>query len=393
MDDRVVDQPLRSQFELADGQSEASSRSGLARIRAFLSPIFIATVVIPTALAILYFGFLASDVYISTSNFVVRSPSKSNATSLGMVLSNGSLNGASEESSAVEEYLLSRAALDDANRDGLVRKAYGGADVSWIDRFGGMLSGKSNEQLFRYFSDKLSVENDVTTQVIALTVHAYDPKEAQLINERLLDAAESLVNRLSDRARNDAVSIAGREVANAQNEVREASVRLAKYRNHAGVIDPEKEAAVRLQMISKLQDELIAARTQLQQLRTYTPRASQIPFLETQVRSISQEIEDQTAGVAGGSRSLSARAAQYQELVLANELAEKQLGASLASLEEARSEARRKRAYVERIASPNLPDYPLEPHRVRGMLATFLLGLIAWGVLSTLIVGVREHRD
>ena len=121
MDDRVVDQPLRSQFELADGQSEASSRSGLARIRAFLSPIFIATVVIPTALAILYFGFLASDVYISTSNFVVRSPSKSNATSLGMVLSNGSLNGASEESSAVEEYLLSRAALDDANRDGLVR--------------------------------------------------------------------------------------------------------------------------------------------------------------------------------------------------------------------------------------------------------------------------------
>jgi capsule polysaccharide export protein KpsE/RkpR len=30
---------------------------------------------------------------------------------------------------------------------------------------------------------------------------------------------------------------------------------------------------------------------------------------------------------------------------------------------------------------------------VRGVLATLLFGLIAWGVLSLLLAGVREHQD
>ena len=31
--------------------------------------------------------------------------------------------------------------------------------------------------------------------------------------------------------------------------------------------------------------------------------------------------------------------------------------------------------------------------RVWNIIATFILGLLAWGVLSMLIVGIREHRD
>ncbi len=226
-----------------------------------------------------------------------------------------------------------------------------------------------------------------------LSVRAFDPKEAHTISERLLKQAEGLVNRLSQRARKDAIAIAQSEVDDAKANARTAALALSRFRNRSGVIDPEKEATVRLQMISKLQDQLISARTQLLQMRTYTPRASQIPFLETQVRSLESEIARQTSGIAGGNRSLSASAARYQELQLDSELAGKQLAAALASLEEAAAEARRKRAYVERISGPSLPDYAPEPRRLRGILATFVLGLLAWGVISTLIIGIREHRD
>jgi capsular polysaccharide transport system permease protein len=65
----------------------------------------------------------------------------------------------------------------------------------------------------------------------------------------------------------------------------------------------------------------------------------------------------------------------------------------LASLEDARNEALRKQAYVERVDQPNLPDKAVEPRRVRGVFATFLLGLVAWGVLTMLLAGVREHKD
>lgn len=147
-------------------------------------------------------------------------------------------------------------------------------------------------------------------------------------------------------------------------------------------------------MTSKLQDELIAAQTQLRQMETYTPGATQIPYLRTQVAQLQKEIAQQTASVAGGRQSLSAAAARYQILRLDTELADKQLAAALISLQDASAEARRKRAYVERISAPNLPaDYAVEPRRLRSVIATFILGLLAWGVLSVLLTGVREHRD
>ena len=53
----------------------------------------------------------------------------------------------------------------------------------------------------------------------------------------------------------------------------------------------------------------------------------------------------------------------------------------------------RQQLYLERIAQPNLPDSALEPRRLRAIAAVFILGLIAWGVLTMLIAGIKEHQD
>ena len=58
-----------------------------------------------------------------------------------------------------------------------------------------------------------------------------------------------------------------------------------------------------------------------------------------------------------------------------------------------RSEARRKQVYLERVVMPNRPDEALEPRRARAIIATLVVGLLMWGVLSMLVAGVREHRD
>jgi capsular polysaccharide transport system permease protein len=99
------------------------------------------------------------------------------------------------------------------------------------------------------------------------------------------------------------------------------------------------------------------------------------------------------SGVAGGDTSLAAKAADYQRLALEREFADRQLAGALASLEQARNEAQRKQLYLERIAQPSLPDVAVEPRRIRGFFATFVLSLIAWGILSMLIAGIREHQD
>jgi capsular polysaccharide transport system permease protein len=54
-------------------------------------------------------------------------------------------------------------------------------------------------------------------------------------------------------------------------------------------------------------------------------------------------------------------------------------------------EALRQQLYLERIVQPNLPDYAMEPRRLRSVLVVFVLGMMAWGVLSLLVAGIREH--
>lgn len=364
----------------------------LSRVK-FISPTALVTVVLPTLLAVLYFGLLASDVYISESRFVVRSPEKSTASPLGMILNAGGLSSAGEENFAVVDYIRSREALKHVDRDKLVRNAYASGDISIFDRFGGLLGQTSDEHLYRYFNDKVLIELDTASQVTTLTVRAYGAETARKLNERLLQQAEQLVNRLSVRARNDAITSAETEVAEARETARNATVALARFRNRSGIIDPEKQAAINLQMVSKLQDALLAEQTQLAQLEAYTPRNPQIPATRTRIRMLKAEIERQSSFVAGAQGSLSAAASQYQQLVFDAEVAGKQLAVALSALQEARNEARKKQVYVERIAEPNLPDYALEPRRLRGILATFVLGLLAWGVATTLLAGIREHRD
>nr|WP_206065857.1 hypothetical protein [Novosphingobium sp. ERW19] len=355
--------------------------------------MFIAAVILPTTLSLLYFGFFASDVYISESRFVVRSPDKPAMSALGAVLSAGGISTSGDKSYAVVDYVRSRDGLRDANGDGAVTKAYANDTISTFDRFGGLLRGTTFEHLYEYYTGKVAIEFDTGTQVTRLTVSAFSPRDAQLINQRLIERSEQLVNRLNSRAQSDTIRLANQEVDEAKRRAQAAAVALARFRDDRRLLDPEKEAAVRLQMVSKLQDELIASRTQLAQIRQFAPHNPQLPALQTKIATLSAEIADQTGKIAGAPGSLSGESVRYQSLRIDAEVADKQLAAALAGLQDATADARRKQAYVERVAGPNLPDYPLEPHRWKAILATLIMGIIAWGVLRTLIAGVREHHD
>jgi capsular polysaccharide transport system permease protein len=363
-----------------------------AKVFSRVDRLFLLTVVAPTALAILYFGLFASDVYVSESQFVVRSPDKPAASGLGVLLKSAGFSNAGDEIFAAHEYVRSRDALKELNRNDAVVNAYGTNGVSIFDRFNPLGLSGSFEDLYDYYRGKVRVDYATTSSITTLTVRAFTPRDAERFNRQLLERSEELVNRLNNRGRSDLVRFATEEVVEAKIAARESALSLARFRNSSGILDPEKQATLQLQMVSKLQDELIGARTQLQQLRAMAPENPQIPILETRISSLSREIDEQLGLVAGNRKSLSNSAAQYQRLELEREFADRRLAAAMNSLEEARNEARRKQAYVERIVQPSLPDEAKEPRRLRGIFAAFILGLVAWAILSMLIAGVREHH-
>jgi capsular polysaccharide transport system permease protein len=133
---------------------------------------------------------------------------------------------------------------------------------------------------------------------------------------------------------------------------------------------------------------------QLIQVRSLSPDNPQVGALEKRVNSLQQEISSEMAKVAGaGGNSLTNKAAEFERLNLERAFADRQLASAMTALENARNEARRKALYLERIVQPNKPDMALEPRRMRSVMATFAMGLIAWAIMSMLLAGVREHQD
>jgi capsular polysaccharide transport system permease protein len=205
---------------------------------------------------------------------------------------------------------------------------------------------------------------------------------------------EELVNKLNERARQDMIRFAAAEVAKAEAQAKAAGLALAAYRTQKAVFDPTLQSRSQLQQVAKLQEELIAGRTQYAQIRFVSPNNPQLEVLKKRNKTLQAEMEAETAKVlARADGSFSKKAVEYERLMLDQAFADKQLTVVLASLEQARNEAQRKQLYLARIVQPHKPDVAIEPRRLRLVLGTFALGMIAWGVLSILIAGVREHYD
>ncbi len=364
----------------------------VARVRG-MNRLFLITVLLPTIIAIIYFGLIASDVFTSESKFLVRSPMRQSSSLLAGVFDGTGLAHSQDDSYTVQGFILSRDALKSLNSKLNVETIFGNGGVDRFSRFSGLDFDNSFEALYRYYQKKINVQIDSSSSIITLSVRAFSASDAYHIDQQLLEMSENLINQLNARARQDTIRFAASEVNDAEKKAAEAALALSAYRNKMGVIDPERQSTIQLQQIAKLQDDLVTTKTLLNQLKTFSKDNPQVPVLENRVRTLTDEIASQNNSVAGNNSSLAGKAAEYERLSLSRDFADKQLTAALASLEQARTEAQRKQLYVERISEPSLPDMATEPKRLQGIVGTFIIGLIVWGVLSILIAGLKEHRD
>lgn len=373
--------------------------SGIAsQVQTALSKInwlFVSTVLIPTSLAILYYGFTASDIYISESRFIIRSPQKAAQSGiLGSLMQEAGFARSVEDTYSVHDFILSRDAMYALNHQLDIRQSYSQSTIDFLNRFPQFGMHDSFEDFHEYYQKYVTVDADSKTSISVLRVKAFNAQQAKKMNEKLLNMSEGLINKLNDRARSDLLSYASNEVLKAQDKARAASLAVSAYRGQQSVFDPEKQSAIQLQQIARLQDELIAVNAQIAQVQTITPDNPQIPVLKKRAHSLQDDIAKESAKVTStSSASLSTKASGFEKLNLEKAFAEKQLASAMTALENARTEAQRQQLYLERLAQPSLPDVAVEPRRFRSVASSLLLGLIAWGILTMLLAGVREHQD
>ena len=383
----------------ATGISPAPYGAGPPRRPGFIRrhALFFFSVVLPTALAALYFTQYATDIYVSESSYVVRSPNQQPATGagLGALLQGAGFSGfskAPDDVYAISEYIRSRDALNYLDERLDLHTAWKSPEIDLFHRFDPLDRDDSREALYEYYLKRVKVGANPASAITTLNISGFTPEQVLEMNKLLLGKAEELVNILNERGRNDLIRFAEKEVQLAEDKAKAAAEALSDFRNTQAVVDPEKQTMLHFEQIARLQEELIRTRGQLTQLKVFAPDSPHPPALELRAQTLEAEIATETEKITGGEKSLASKAADYQRLQLEREFADKQLAVAMSALEGARSEAQRQQLYLETIAKPSLPDDATYPKRLRGIATTLILGLVAWGILAMLLAGVREHQ-
>lgn len=378
-------------FQLTSERAVAAKPGLLARARK--QRWFLLFVILPTVLAALYYGLIASDVYVSQSRFVIKAPgqkSMPSATLANLIQTSGFVGG-EQETKEILDYIRSRDALGDLQRQVNFRALYADSGADFLSRFPRPFRTASFENLFKYYQSVVQAGPDSDSGVAVLEVRAFRPRDAQMINERLLTLSEDLVNRLNTRAERRAVTEAEQRVIEAQTRVRKARVALSAFRNQQELIDPAKQATGVLDISNKLVTEHAALQAQLDLTRRVAPRNPAIPALRARIAAVSAEIAAQNARVVGTPGGIASKVGGYENLLAEQDFAQQTLTAASASLEQARTEAQKQQFYLERVVDPNLPDSPTLPERLKSILIVFGVSLCLYFIGWMLVVGVLEH--
>ena len=354
---------------------------------------FLVGVVLPVTLTAVYYFGVASDEYVSESRFLVKAPNQRKAptTSIANLIQTTGLSGGQEQSNQVIDYVRSRSALEVLVQDLAVEEVYSDETVDFLSRFPRFWESRTKEDLFAFYRGKIDISRDLDTGFVGLRTLAFDPEKAAAINETLLSESERLVNVLNKNAREKAIEEAATRVTEAEQRVAAARRAIAQYRSRASVVDPLKEATGVAEIANRLITERAAIEAQLSTLRGVTPDNPSIPALEQQVKSLTREINRQTARLTGGSNTISAKLPSYDALAFEQELSAQLLVLAQTTLETAEVEALKQQFYLERVVEPNTPDEAAYPKAFRIVLTVLGFAVCLYFIAWMFLVGILEH--
>ena len=350
-------------------------------------------VALPTLLATLYFGLIASDLYAATASFVVRAPGQVSSTGLSSLLQGTTIGGGQENVYAVQAYATSGDAIRELGETLDLKTLFSRPEADVFSRYPNLFDRNNAEDFERYFQRRVEVLYDTTTGLTTLTAKAFRPEDAQALAEGLLHQSEALVNRLNARARDSAVRYAEADVQAAQKDVEAVQANLLGYRNRESMLDPLKASGTLFEAQARTETELTQAKSRLAELQRSAPQSPLRAELQSHINVLESQLAQQRGRLTGHEDALAPKLSGYEQISLQKEFATKKLSSALASLEAARAAAQRQQVYLERVVDVRRPERALYPHRLQDILIVFISCFMLYSIASLLMASVREHAQ
>jgi capsular polysaccharide transport system permease protein len=366
------------------------------------------SVVLPTLLAGLYFGFFASDRYVSETQMIVSAdstPGGGGGFSLGKSSSGGaassllSLVGASPGGDAtstdqemVASYLQSNEAMLAADRAIGLRKMWSG---SAIDFFSRLSPDASAERFLRYYQKRVTVTEDPLDPVLDIKVQAFSAADAQLIAKTLVRLGQDKINDAYAQMRGDSLNFARSEVTRSEERLSAVDDKLRNFRNAHGDLDPSATATAVGSVAGATFGQLSSAKAELETALSYArPDSPLVKGLQAWVAALEKQMGADRGLLAGGkqaNKNYARLLGEYEDLLLDQKFAQTIYTSALAFLDSARSATMYQHTYLIDFVKPNRPEDSTEPKSALDVTLVLVATLLAFLIGSLVVSALREH--
>lgn len=345
----------------------------------------------PILVALIYFGLVATDRYVSESKVVIRSGnSSSQSISLGGLLPIPSAGV--QDVIVVSDYVKSMEMAKHLDEKFSLQVHYSNSKIDFVSR---LHKNASDEDYLKYLQNMVSVVYEESNEIITVIARAFTPAMARDINREIIRKSEILINQLSDRIAEDTRGLAQTEVELAVANAKNISAKLSRFATKHDSINPGAETSSMFGLVSSLEAKLSEARALYAEKSAYLRESSsemrsiqnRIDGLDTEVARERRRIMDDSGGGMGNVLE------NYKPLQVEEELARQRYAAALTALETSRAESQQQKRYLAIFVRPNLPSSSTEPDRFIDALGTVLLTLLLYAIFALCRAAVREHID
>lgn len=352
-------------------------------------------VIMSTGLAVAYFGFIASDRFVSATQIVIQSNEGQSPLGLQSLMGSGAaslMGGGSSGSQGdiVATYIHSTSIVRELQELLSLREMYGPDNV---DRLSRLDPSASREDFLEYYRSRTNVQWDSQTNLLLVEVQAFTPSDAKLILDTIIMLSEEKLNSLTERKQQDLVAFAKVELVRAEQRLSSARLAVADFRQKYGEIDPVSSAESAGGLLAGINAQLAAEKAQLgSMLFVMKADSPQVRGVRARIKSLEKQAIEEKKRLTGNSGIvLSTLVSEYEGLIIEEEFARATYTSALSFLESTRARAQQESSYVVDFVTANLPDEATKPDRYIIILTVFVVSLLVLGISRLIVAAIKEQ--
>ncbi len=358
---------------------------------------FLLMVLAPFLATVFYLWTQASDQYMSTTGFTVRSQESGGATELLGGLAQFAGGTVASDSDILYEFIQSQEMVEVVDGEIDLRAQYSRpwprdwAFALWPDA--------TLEDLVWYWQRIVGISYDAGTGLIEVQAMGFDAETARAVTSAILRESQDRINALNTQAREDAMRYARADLDAAISRLKDAREALTRFRTRTKIVDPEADIQGRMGVMNNLQQQLAEALIEYDLLRGTTsdtdPRLTKaqqrIDVIRDRIRIERQTFASDNTDTGAVGEDYPSLIAEFESLTVDLQYAEETYRAALTALSVARDDAARQSRYLATYIKPTLAEESEYPKRwiLAGLAGLFLL--LIWSICALIYYSIRDR--